>query len=59
MVEEQVVLIDLVQGRLNYCNSSLQHELMSSGLSWPTLDQPFRLGVGNTSLSITLSYTIP
>ncbi len=28
------------------------HELVFSGLSWPTLDKPFWLDVGNTSLSL-------
>ena len=33
----------------------LTHELVFSGLSWPTLDKPFWLDVGNISLSLSCS----
>ncbi len=30
------------------------HGLVSSGMSWPTLDNPFWLNVGDTSLSVRM-----
>ncbi len=34
-----------------YLQAGFAHELVFSGLSWPTLDKPFWLDVGNNSLS--------